>query len=94
MSTYANPVNVENRNALRTADVPVFRSGLLLILHVFQRVGTEYFVVHGKIHQFAQPAQAFVDLLCTEILAALHERLVGTAEILRDVGKLDVLLTQ
>ena len=78
----------------RTADVPVLRCGLLLVFHVLQRVGTEYLIVHGKVHQFAQPAEALVDLLCAEILVALHERLVGTAEVLRDVGELDVLLAQ
>ena len=78
----------------RTADMPVLRRGLLLVFHVLQRVGTEYLVVHGEVHQLAQPAQALVDLLCAEILVALHESLVGTAELLRDVGKVDVLLTR
>ena len=79
---------------LRTADVPVLRRGLLLVFHVLQRVGTEYLVVHGEVHQLAQPAEALVDLLCAEILVALHESLVGTAEIFRDIAELDVLLAQ
>ena len=74
--------------------MPVLRRGLLLVFHVLQRVGTEYLVVHGEVHQLAQPAQALVDLLCAEILVALHESLVGTAELLRNVAELDVLLAQ
>ena len=113
MSTYANPVNVENKKCpapkflqrvehgrfkdgfqFRTADMHVLQRGLLLVFHVLQRVGTECLVVHGEVHQLAQPAQALVDLLCAEILVAFHESLVGTAELFRDVAELDVFLAQ
>lgn len=68
--------------------------GLLFIFDILHRIGTQYLVIHGKIKQPVQPAEATVGLRGTEILVPYKKCLVTFAEVFRYLLKGNVLPAQ
>ena len=117
VSTYANPVNVENKNALRPSSYKAFMkrnknfsaqqiNKCLCWLSKLVYLAVDYGILRANLledmeyekkpapkHRHISRAELKA-ILETPMLDPLHERLVGTAEVLRDVGELDVLLAQ
>ena len=69
----------------RFADVHPFGGRFLLILQLFQRIGTDNLMVYGKIYQSVQPTKAMVGLRCPEVLVPLQVDLIFPSEFLCDV---------
>ena len=72
----------------------VLGRGFLLIFDILHRIGAQDLVVHGKIQEAVQPAEAAVGLRGAEILVPDKECLVILAEVFRYFFKGDVLLPQ
>ena len=79
---------------LFTGDILVLGCGFLLIFDILHRIGAQDLVVHGKIQEAVQPAEAAVGLRGAEILVPDKECLVVPAEVFRYFFKGDVLLPQ
>ena len=79
---------------LFTGDILVLGRGFLLIFDILHRIGAQDLVVHGKIQEAVQPAEAAVGLRGAEILVPDKECLVVPAEVFRYFFKGDVLLPQ
>lgn len=77
---------------LFTGDILVLGRGFLLIFDILHRIGAQDLVVHGKIQEAVQPAEAAVGLRGAEILVPDKECLVILAEVFRYFFKGDVLL--
>ena len=79
---------------LFTGDILVLGRGFLLIFDILHRIGAQDLVVHSKIQEAVQPAEAAVGLRGAEILVPDKECLVVPAEVFRYFFKGDVLLPQ
>ena len=74
------------------ADMHPLGGWFLLILQLFQRIGTDNLMVYGKIYQSVQPAKAMVGLRCPEVLVPLQVDLIFPSEFLGDVRKGNIRL--
>ena len=74
------------------ADMHPLGGRFLLILQFFQRIGTDDFMVHGKVHQPVQPTETEVRLRCSEVLISLQVNLIFLSEFFGDVRKGNVFL--
>ena len=79
---------------LFTGDILVLGCGFLFIFDILHRIGAQDLVVHGKIQQAVQSAEAAVGLRGAEILVPDKECLVILAKVFRYFFKGDVLLPQ
>ena len=76
---------------LAAADVAHLGRVLLLIMHVLQGVAPEHALIHRNIDKAVQPAQAVVHMPGGITQFLFQEQFERMAELLRDVGKGDVL---
>ena len=77
----------------RFADVHSLGGRFLLILQLFQRIGTDNLMVYGKIYQSVQPTKAMVGLRCPEVLVPLQVDLIFPSEFFGDIRKGNIRLT-
>lgn len=70
-----------------SADMHPLGGYFLLILQFFQRIGTDDFMVYGKVHQPVQPTEIEIRQRCSEVLISLQVNLIFLSEFFGDVRK-------